>query len=137
MRLGSHATFPAKPVLGVLLLIASVFMTSAAFAASRIRQMIRYDSVALDVIIEGQGPGILLLPSLARDSEDYDAVAEGLAETGFRVLRPQPRGIGASTGAMTGISLHDFANDAPRSSPPSGMAVPSSSVTPTATGSPV
>ena len=48
---------------------------------------------------------------VARDSEDYDAVAEGLAEAGFRVLRPQPRGIGASTGAMTGISLHDFAND--------------------------
>jgi pimeloyl-ACP methyl ester carboxylesterase len=95
----------------VLLLIASVFMTSGAFAASRTRQIIRYDSVAIDVIIEGQGPAILLLPSLARDSEDYDAVAEGLAVAGFRVLRPQPRGIGASIGAMTGISLHDFAND--------------------------
>jgi pimeloyl-ACP methyl ester carboxylesterase len=95
----------------VLLLIASVFMTSAAFSATRTRQIIRYDGVAIDVIIEGQGPAILLLPSLARDSEDYDAVAEGLAGAGLRVLRPQPRGIGASTGAMTGISLHDFAND--------------------------
>jgi pimeloyl-ACP methyl ester carboxylesterase len=94
-----------------LLLIAIAFITSAAFSATRTRQIIRYDSVATDVIIEGQGPAILLLPSLARDSEDYDAVAEGLAEAGFRVLRPQPRGIGASTGAMTGISLHDFAND--------------------------
>jgi pimeloyl-ACP methyl ester carboxylesterase len=111
MRLWPHARFNAKPVFAVLLLIAIALITSAAFSATRTRQIIRYDSVAIDVIIEGQGPAILLLPSLARDSEDYDAVAEGLAEAGFRVLRPQPRGIGASTGAMTGISLHDFAND--------------------------
>ncbi len=30
---------------------------------------------------------------------------------GFTVLRPQPRGIGKSTGPMEGVSLHDFAND--------------------------
>jgi pimeloyl-ACP methyl ester carboxylesterase len=110
-------------VLAVLLLIASAFMTSAAFSATRTRQIIRYDSVAIDVIIEGQGPAILLLPSLARDSEDYDAVAEGLADAGFRVLRPQPRGIGASTGAMTGILLHDFANDIAEVITSSGRAV--------------
>src|SRR5262245_23318356 len=84
---------------------------SSASSATRTRQIVRYDGVAIDVIIEGQGPAILLLPSLARDSEDYDAVAEGLATAGFRVLRPQPRGIGASTGPMTGISLHNFGND--------------------------
>jgi pimeloyl-ACP methyl ester carboxylesterase len=80
-------------------------------SAARTRRIVRYDSVAIDVIVDGQGPAIVLLPSLARDSEDYDAVAEGLAAAGFRVLRPQPRGIGASTGPLTGISLHDFAND--------------------------
>src|SRR5262245_9396884 len=94
-----------------LLLITALFMSSSAFSATRTRQIVRYDGVTIDVIVEGQGPAVLLLPSLARDSEDYDAVAEGLATAGFRVLRPQPRGIGASTGPMTGISLHDFAND--------------------------
>src|SRR5262249_2722231 len=94
-----------------LLLIMALFMSSSAFSASRTRQTVRYDGVAIDVIVEGEGPAILLLPSLARDSEDYGAVAESLAAAGFRVLRPQPRGIGASTGPMTGISLHDFAND--------------------------
>ncbi len=84
---------------------------SADAHAARSRQIIRYDGVAVDVIIDGQGPAIVLLPSLARDSEDYDAVADGLAAAGLRVLRPQPRGIGASTGPMRGISLHDFAND--------------------------
>ena len=57
------------------------------------------------------GPLIVLLPSRGRDSYDYDDVAEGLAHEGFRVLRPQPRGIGGSRGPMTGITLHDFAND--------------------------
>jgi pimeloyl-ACP methyl ester carboxylesterase len=73
--------------------------------------LVRYGEVAIDVIVEGRGPAIVLLPSLARDSEDYDVVAEGLVEAGFRVLRPQPRGIGASTGPLAGISLHDLARD--------------------------
>ena len=77
----------------------------------RTREFVRYGGVAIDVIVEGQGPAIVLLPSLARDSEDYDAVAEGLAAAGYRVLRPQPRGIGKSAGPLTGISLHDLARD--------------------------
>jgi pimeloyl-ACP methyl ester carboxylesterase len=80
-------------------------------AGGRTRQMVRYNKVALDVIVDGEGPAIVLLPSLARDSEDYDLVAQGLAARGLRVLRPQPRGIGASTGPMTGITLHDLARD--------------------------
>jgi pimeloyl-ACP methyl ester carboxylesterase len=86
-------------------------MVDAASDERRTRQFVRYGEVAIDVIVEGRGPAIVLLPSLARDSEDYDAVAEGLAAAGYRVLRPQPRGIGKSTGPMTGISLHDFARD--------------------------
>jgi pimeloyl-ACP methyl ester carboxylesterase len=80
-------------------------------ATGRSRELLRYDHVMIDVIVEGQGPAIVLLPSLARDSDDYDDVAEGLAAAGFRVLRPQPRGIGRSTGPMDGLTLHDFARD--------------------------
>jgi pimeloyl-ACP methyl ester carboxylesterase len=93
-----------------LLLIATVLMSADAYAA-RTRRIVRYDGVAIDVIVDGEGPAIVLLPSLARDLEDYDAVADGLAAAGFRALRPQPRGIGASTGPMSGVSLHDFASD--------------------------
>ncbi len=63
------------------------------------------------MIAEGAGPLVVLLPSRGRDSEDYDEVAAGIAKAGYRVLRPQPRGTGASTGAMTGLTLHDFARD--------------------------
>jgi alpha-beta hydrolase superfamily lysophospholipase len=57
-------------------------------AIGRSHEFVRYDDVAIDVIVEGRGPAVVLLPSLARDSDDYDEVAEGLAAAGFRVLRP-------------------------------------------------
>jgi pimeloyl-ACP methyl ester carboxylesterase len=60
---------------------------------------------------QGQGAPVVLLPSQARDSDDYDDVAEGIAAAGYRVLRPQPRGIGASEGPLDGITLRDLAAD--------------------------
>jgi pimeloyl-ACP methyl ester carboxylesterase len=80
-------------------------------AAERTRVLVRYGDIVIDTIVDGQGPAVVLLPSLARDSEDYDVVAAGLAANGFRVLRPQPRGMGKSTGPLANITLHDFAKD--------------------------
>jgi pimeloyl-ACP methyl ester carboxylesterase len=96
------------PVIGLAL----TMMTNASNAdGKRTRELVRYANVQIDVIIEGAGPAIILLPSRGRDSEDYDEVAHGIAAEGFRVLRPQPRGIGQTKGPMTGITLHDFARD--------------------------
>ena len=67
--------------------------------------------VHIEVIAQGIGPVLVILPSLGRGAEDYNVVAALLAKDGFRVLRPEPRGIGASTGPMTGLTLHDFAAD--------------------------
>src|SRR3984957_13026358 len=84
---------------------------NAAVLAERIREMVAYDDVRIEVIVEGNGPLVVLLPGRGRGSEDFDEVAAGLAKAGFRVLRPQPRGAGQSTGPMKGLSLHDFARD--------------------------
>jgi pimeloyl-ACP methyl ester carboxylesterase len=65
----------------------------------------------IEVLAQGQGPLIVLLPSLGRGASDFDPIAARVAAAGFRVLRPQPRGIGASRGPMTGIDLHDYAAD--------------------------
>jgi pimeloyl-ACP methyl ester carboxylesterase len=73
--------------------------------------MVDRGDVHIEVIAQGLGPVIVILPSLGRGAEDYNVVAALLARDGFRVLRPQPRGIGASTGPMTGLTLHDFAAD--------------------------
>jgi pimeloyl-ACP methyl ester carboxylesterase len=85
--------------------------TTAASAAERRTELIRYGDVQVEVVVDGAGPAVVLLPSLARDSDDYDAVADGLAAAGFLVLRPKPRGIGRSSGPMTSITLHDLARD--------------------------
>jgi pimeloyl-ACP methyl ester carboxylesterase len=75
------------------------------------RFMVDRGDAHIEVMVQGTGPVIVILPSLGRGAEDYDVVAGLLVKDGFRVLRPQPRGIGASTGPMTGLTLHDLAAD--------------------------
>src|SRR5258705_425499 len=77
----------------------------------RSREIVRYDNVEIDLIAEGRGPLIVMLPSRGRDSEDFDDVASRLAAAGYRVLRPQPRGAGGSTGPLEGIRMQDLARD--------------------------
>jgi pimeloyl-ACP methyl ester carboxylesterase len=90
----------------------AVLMAGVATAdESRTRSIVRYDNVEIDLIAEGKGPVVVLLPSRGRDSEDYDEVAAGLAKEGFRVLRPQPRGMHASKGPLKDLTLHDLARD--------------------------
>jgi len=77
----------------------------------RTRKIVPAGEARIEVIAEGEGPLLVLLPSSARDSEDFDDVAAMFAGAGLRVLRPQPRGIGASVGWMENLTLHDFAAD--------------------------
>jgi len=95
----------------ILPLLVAVLMAGPALAQERTRSLVKYDTVEIDLIAEGRGPLIVLLPSRGRDSEDYDEVAAGLAKEGFRVLRPQPRGMHASKGPLKDITLHDLARD--------------------------
>ena len=75
------------------------------------RFLVRRPDVVIEVLAQGHGPRIVLLPSLGRGASDFDRIAERLAQAGYRVLRPQPRGIGESRGPMSGIDLHDYAAD--------------------------
>ena len=84
---------------------------AASAEGTRSREIVRYDNVEIDLIAEGRGPLIVMLPSRGRDSEDFDDVASRLAAAGYRVLRPQPRGAGRSTGPLEGIRLQDLARD--------------------------
>lgn len=83
----------------------------ASAEGARSREIVRYDNVEIDLIAEGRGPLVVMLPSRGRDSEDFDDVASRLAQAGYRVLRPQPRGAGKSTGPLEGIRLQDLARD--------------------------
>jgi pimeloyl-ACP methyl ester carboxylesterase len=70
--------------------------------------------VQLDVLVDGSGPAIVMLPSSQRDSLDFDDVASRIASAGYTVLRPQPRGMAGSRGPMQGLTLNDLAQDVAR-----------------------
>jgi pimeloyl-ACP methyl ester carboxylesterase len=82
-----------------------------AAAPAPTRTIIQHGDVRIEILAQGDGPRIVLLPSLGRGAQDFDRIAERLAQAGYRVLRPQPRGIGRSEGPLTGIDLHDYAAD--------------------------
>jgi pimeloyl-ACP methyl ester carboxylesterase len=73
--------------------------------------MVTRSDARLEVLVQGEGRPIVLLPSLGRGANDFDAIAARLADAGYRTLRPQPRGIGASTGPWDGVKLEDLAAD--------------------------
>lgn len=74
------------------------------------RKILERGNTRIEYFAQGRGPLVILLPSLGRGAEDFDEVARRLAHA-CRVVTPQPRGIGGSSGPMSGITLHDFARD--------------------------
>lgn len=95
----------------LFILLAALVPLAVLAQGERTRDIVAYDDVRIDLTSEGTGPLVILLPSRGRGSEDFDTVAAGMARAGFRVLRPQPRGAGKSTGPMKGLTLHDFSRD--------------------------
>lgn len=97
-------------VFAPIAVVASV--VAAPVAAQPVKQsIVKYDNVQIEVRTQGKGPVIVMLPSLGRSGRDYDVVAANLQKQGFRVVRPEPRGIGKSKGPMERLSIHDFARD--------------------------
>ena len=97
----------------LLALAATIGLIGTAFSALERQSMVVHgDSVAIETYVQGSGPAIVMLPSSGREGgEDFDDVAARLATAGFKVLRPQPRGVAGSTGPMQGVSLHQLADD--------------------------
>lgn len=75
------------------------------------RRVVARGAVRIALMTEGAGPAMVLLPSLGRGAEDFDGIAPRIAAAGFRVLRPEPRGVGGSTPLFEGDTLHDMAAD--------------------------
>jgi pimeloyl-ACP methyl ester carboxylesterase len=75
------------------------------------RRILEREDTRIEVLAQGHGPLVVLRPSLGRGSDDFEDLARRLAAAGYRALMPSPRGIGATIGPLTGITLHDFARD--------------------------
>ena len=65
----------------------------------------------LEVLVAGEGPAVVMIPSLGRGAEDFADLAGRLAAGGYTALRPQPRGLGRSTASLGDVSMDDLADD--------------------------
>jgi pimeloyl-ACP methyl ester carboxylesterase len=102
-----------KTLRGAVLGIGLALAAAPAGASDAVeRRVVERGPARIEVLAQGSGPAVVLLPSLGRGAEDFDGIAPRLAAAGFRVIRPEPRGIGRSTGPTEGLTLYDLAADA-------------------------
>ena len=69
------------------------------------------NSADVEVHIEGEGPRVVLVPSLGRGTSDMADLGARLARSGMTAVRPEPRGIDGSTAELAGITINHFAHD--------------------------
>ncbi|MBV8723445.1 MAG: alpha/beta hydrolase, partial [Candidatus Eremiobacteraeota bacterium] len=64
---------------------------------TRRSEIVTAGPVSIETYVDGDGPDVVILPSYGRDGgDDFDPVTAALSGAGYRVLRPQPRGIDRS-----------------------------------------
>ena len=74
-------------------------------------RLVPIEEATIEIFTVGEGPWLLMLPSLGRGVEDMEDVAQRIAQQGFSVCLPNPRGIGRSAGPMQNLTLDDLAED--------------------------
>src|SRR5260370_18534256 len=62
--------------------------------------------------VYGDGPVVIMIPSLGRRADDFSDLAVRLAAAGYTTACIEPRGVGNSLGPMENLTLHDLAGDA-------------------------
>lgn len=101
-----------KTTLGLLSgLAAGAAMMAAAAAQDAELKTVANGDATIAYYAQGEGPIVLFIASTGRGNAEFGDLASDLAGRGFRVLRPEPRGIGESVGPMEDVSFHDFGND--------------------------
>jgi pimeloyl-ACP methyl ester carboxylesterase len=81
-------------------------------AAEGVRMLIESDGIDIEAFVFGEGSETLIIAAgNGRPAEQLTALAEGIAAQGIRVVTYNYRSIGASTGSIDGLTLHDWAND--------------------------
>lgn len=67
--------------------------------------------VRIEVLVAGEGPDVVLVPSAMRSAGDFAHLQQALAEAGYRSLAVNPRNAGRSEGPLDGLTLQDIADD--------------------------
>ena len=69
----------------------------------------------LRVFTAGDGPALVMLPTIGQGPASLEPLAGRLVAAGFRVILPEPRGYGESVGPLEAVTLEDLATDVARS----------------------
>lgn len=76
------------------------------------RRIIKADGIDIEVFEFGKGPETLIMAAgNGRPAEQLNKLAEGIAASGIHVVTYNYRSLGASTGPIDGLTLHDYAKD--------------------------
>jgi pimeloyl-ACP methyl ester carboxylesterase len=107
-----------KAILGWAVALVACLSAGVGMAAPDLptdhRIIVRADAkgeARIAVTVRGEGPLVVLIPSLGRGAADFDDLAGRLAAAGYRAAAIDPRGVGDSAGPMTGLTLGDYAAD--------------------------
>lgn len=98
----------------VWLLVALLGCAAPALAEPACRQpegQVEHGEARLSVFVEGEGPPVLMIPSLGRGPADFEDLARNLIGGGYTAIRYEPRWFGASLGPER-ATLEDLAGDA-------------------------
>jgi len=103
-----------KPLsrLAVLAAIGFSLLGSQAMAAKAVTRTIQAGDVKIETFTYGKGPVTLVMAAgNGRPASQLDGLAQAISEHGIRVVSYNYRTLGASTGNIEGLTLHDYAND--------------------------
>jgi pimeloyl-ACP methyl ester carboxylesterase len=89
-----------------------LFLSSAADPIRAESRLAQRADATIEVLVDGNGPLVLMIPSLGRGAEDFDDLSRAVIAAGYRVARLQPRGVSRSSGAMEKLTMRDLADDA-------------------------
>ena len=67
--------------------------------------------LTFEVLVEGSGPDVVLVPSAMRGAKDFALLQAALTKAGYRSLAMNPRCAGRSKGQLDGLTLYDIADD--------------------------
>ena len=107
--LGRHLVGPAEaPELDGLSLVVRSMEEGRGYRRS---QTVEVGGGTIDVRIHGDGPMVVLIPSLGRGAADFDDLGARLAARGYMAVMPEPRGIGATTAPPEDLGMAGLAAD--------------------------
>ncbi|RQO57186.1 hypothetical protein DBR47_15210 [Paucibacter sp. KBW04] len=92
--------------------LAAGLWCSAAMAANPVSRIVEAGDIRIETTTFGKGPVTLVMAAgNGRPASQLDGLARGIAKQGIRVVTYNYRTLGASTGPIEGLTLHDYAND--------------------------